>query len=381
MSDRVSGADLCSRDHHRRGDETVDAKDAKNEACQELLDRANVVGVGVGYKVTNGEVVRDDDGNPVECVVVSVTEKVATGELRAADMVPAEVEGVSTDVVETGPVTILSDQPTAAMVDPQQRIRPVTPGLSIGLNPGVTAGTLGFIVQRGGGSDRYLLSNWHVIAANNTPIGDRDVLTITQPGNADGGSPPADVIARLSEFVPIGSGGGGGPVPSDCNIAGTIARILNGLASVAGSDTRLVPVVETKMDEDNLVDAAIGLLEVEYDRTTPEIGIVTQTAAPTLGMRVHKFGRTTDYTVGTITQVDATFAVQGYPGGTATFVDQVAITADSGSFLQGGDSGSGLVSIDGGEAVGLCFAGSPQIGIANTWPNVEAALNVRPAPS
>jgi len=359
------------------------------EVCGELLALPNVVGVGIGYKISDGEIVRDADGNPVECYVVSVTAKVPLNELAPEDRVPDRVDGDLTDVIETGPIRIISDLPTeTAAVDPQQRIRPVTPGLSIGLNPGVTAGTLGFIVQKAGSAGRFLLSNWHVIAANNTPVADRDVTTITQPGNADGGSPPSDVIANLTEFVPIGSSGGTPPlppIPSECNIAGATAGVLNGLAQLVGSSTRLRPVLEAldsheEPPTDNRVDAALGELAVEYDRTTPEIGVVTDTGTPTLGLQVQKFGRTTGYTTGSITQVNATFVVQGYPDGPATFVDQVAITGDAGSFLAGGDSGSGLADMD-GRAVGLCFAGSQTIGIANTWPNVASALTINPAES
>ena len=349
----------------------------------ELLALPNVVGVGIGYKVTNGQIVRDADGNPVECIVVSVVEKVDLDGLAPDERVPDAMDGDPTDVVATGPIRVLTDLPAdVAVVDPKQRHRPVTPGLSIGLNPGVTAGTLGFIVEKAGSSARFLLSNWHVIAANNTPVVDRDVTTITQPGNADGGSPPSDVIGQLSEFVPITSGGSPIPIPSECGVAGAAADTLNLLARMVGSGTRVAPVLEvaSEHDTDNLVDAALGLIEVGYDRTTPVIGVVTEPSTPVLGMQVQKFGRTTEHTVGTITQVSATFTVQGYPDGPATFVDQVAITGDSGSFLAGGDSGSGLTTMD-GKAVGLCFAGSQAIGIANTWQNVTAALNVTPAQS
>lgn len=348
----------------------------------ELMARANVVGVGIGYKTTNGQIVHDGDGNPIECIVVSVTEKVPAARLAAEDLVPPMLDGEPTDVIETGVITIVSDRGSgsAAAVDPRQRIRPITPGLSIGLNPGVTAGTLGFIVERAGTSDRFLLSNWHVIAADNTPIEDRAVLTITQPGNADGGRSPADVVAQLADFVPISSGGLPIPDPSDCPVAKAVAAVSNGVARITGTDTRLVAVIEQATEHENRVDAALGRIDVPYDRTTPVIGVVSRTATATLGTEVQKFGRTTSHTVGTVTQVGATFTVQGYPGGPATFVDQLAITPDSGSFLEGGDSGSGLADMS-GAAVGLCFAGSPAIGIANTWQNVEAALGVTPARS
>ncbi len=355
-----------------------------SQVRDELLALPNVVGVGIGYKVTDGEIVTDADGNPIECIVVSVERKVPVADLEPGERVPDMMAGERTDVVETGPISIISNLPTeTAAVDPKQRIRPITPGLSIGLNPGVTAGTLGFIVSKADSPARYLLSNWHVIATNNTPVGDRSVTTITQPGNADGGSTPSDVVGQLSEFVPINSSGRDPfPIPSECGVAGAAADTMNFVARMIGSGTRLAPVLEAvdEHDTDNAVDAALGLIEVAYDRTTPEIGVVTETAVPTLGMRVQKFGRTTSHTVGSITQVGATFVVQGYPDGPATFVDQVAVTADSGSFLAGGDSGSGLCDTD-ARAVGLCFAGSQTIGIANTWPNVAAALNVTPAES
>ena len=359
----------------------IDVKQVQDQ----LLALPNVVGVGIGYKISNGEIVRDADGNPIECIVVSVVQKVAADDLDASELVPDQVEGETTDVVETGLIGALSDLPVeTAVVDPKQRIRPITPGLSIGLNPGVTAGTLGFIVQKAGSSARYLLSNWHVIAANNTPVGDRDVTTITQPGNADAGRIPSDVIAQLADFVPIDTGDDPTvPIPSDCGVAGAAAKTLNFVAKLLGSSTRLeavrqLPSAAAEGDGTNLVDAALGLIEVEYDRTTPVIGVVTETSTPTLGMEVQKFGRTTSHTIGTITQVSATFQVQGYPGGVATFTDQVAITGSGGSFLAGGDSGSGLTTMD-GRAVGLCFAGSSTIGIANTWQNVAATLNVAPA--
>lgn len=335
----------------------------------DLLSLANVVGVGHGYKTKDGQIELDSDGNPIECLVVSVETKKPLAELASEDVVPVEIDGESTDVIEIGVVSALSD------VDPQQRVRPIVPGLSIGLNPGVTAGTLGFFVLKKGSSIPYLLSNWHVIATNNTPVEDRDVLTITQPGNYDGGSVPADVIALLAEFIPISTGGL--PIPSECNIASAVAAIPNFLAWLTKSDTRLAPVVGALAATDNLVDAALGQVafDVEVSNVTPHIGTVSGTVTPQLGMKVQKFGRTTGYTVGTITQVNMTVNVSGYPGGPALFVDQVAITADEGPFLQGGDSGSGLVSMD-GKAAGLCFAGSDVIGIANTWPNVEAALGI-----
>ncbi len=356
-------------------------------ASRQLLHRANVVGVGIGFKRRGGKLVLDASGQPIRCIVVSVTEKVPVSELAAADMVPAEIDDQPTDVVATGPISIISDleaNPKAAAVNPQTRIRPIIGGLSIGLNPGVTAGTLGIIVRRPGDANAFILSNWHVMAGNNTPIADRTVLTVTQPGNFDGGRVPDDVVALLADFVPITSGnGGGGGVPSPCPTAAAVAWLPNFLAELVGSDTRLVPMKTagrgiTPAAETNLVDAALAHITVEFSPEIAQIGVVRGQATGELGMRVQKFGRTTSYTVGTITQVNATFVVQGYPDGPATFTDQLAITADSGPFLQGGDSGSALISMD-NQATGLCFAGSNVIGIANRWEHVASGLNIVPA--
>lgn len=346
---------------------------------ESLMPKENVVGVGVGYKTKNGQIVRDANGNPVECVVVSVSQKVAIESLSPTDRVPVKIMGMETDVLETGPISIISDLPNSVAVNPKERIRPIQPGLSTGLNPGITAGTIGLMVRKAGDSTNYMLSNWHVLAGNNTPVADREIVTITQPGNFDGGRTPADVVALLTDFVPIDSGEDVG-TPSGCGTAAAVAWIPNAIAELIGSDTRLVPMLATSVSpqmENNLVDAALARLTVEFELDLPEVGLVTGTAEPTLGQRVQKFGRTTEHTVGTITQINATFAVSGYPGGTATFSDQVAITADSGPFLQGGDSGSSLISED-NLMLGLCFAGSDVIGIANRWENVAAGLNISP---
>lgn len=338
----------------------------------DLLAKANVVAVGIGYKYRGGELVIDNaTGEPVMVTVVSVSQKLDLTDLALRDAVPPMYEGQPTDVVEVGVVRVLpSAQGLVAELDPTQRIRPVRPGLSTGLNPGVTAGTIGFIVEKPGNSQNYILSNWHVIAASNVPVEDRDVVTITQPGNHDGGSVPADVIAELVEFVPIGA-----TIPdlSDCDIGGTVARIANAAATMVGSRTRL-QAVRSQAESDQLVDAAIGKLSVEATLEIPEVGSPTSSGVAQLGMQVQKYGRTTRFTQGEVTQVGMSVLVQGYPDGPVLFVDQVAITGHDGPFLQGGDSGSGLLW--GLEAVGLCFAGSDTIGIANQFENVADALGI-----
>ncbi len=63
-----------------------------------LLDKTHVVGVGIGHKVTAGRAT-----GPL-CLVVMVTEKVPPEQLSSQDRVPAEIEGIPTDVVAVGQV-------------------------------------------------------------------------------------------------------------------------------------------------------------------------------------------------------------------------------------------------------------------------------------
>jgi hypothetical protein len=89
-----------------------------------------------------------------------------------------------------------------------------------------------------------------------------------------------------------------------------------------------------------------------------------------------KYGRTTGQTKGRITGINATVNV-GYDSGTARFVNQIII--QPGSFSAGGDSGSLIVVQKGADArkpVGLLFAGSPLITIANPITAVLERFNV-----
>ncbi|GJM73461.1 hypothetical protein HMSSN036_56770 [Paenibacillus macerans] len=78
------------------------------------------------------------------------------------------------------------------------RIRPVVAGYSVGTS--AASGTAGLIVsdKRSGGG-RYILSNNHVLANNNTP---RYSATL-QPGGADGGRASKDRIGSLDRFVKL----------------------------------------------------------------------------------------------------------------------------------------------------------------------------------
>ena len=68
-----------------------------------LLSKRNVVACGVGYKITGG--VRTDE----LAVIISVTHKVPRESLAPENLVPQALEGIQTDVQETGVIRALQD--------------------------------------------------------------------------------------------------------------------------------------------------------------------------------------------------------------------------------------------------------------------------------
>jgi hypothetical protein len=311
-----------------------------------LLSKRNAVACGVGYKEVGG--VRTDE----LCVVVSVVKKMPEEELAPGDLVPQALEGIRTDVQETGVIRALQDRTS--------KWRPAPGGVSCG-HIDITAGTLGCLVSRGG--QIYILSNNHVLAnSNQGQPGD----PILQPGRYDGGT-IEDQIATLEEFVPINFGT---DIPTCPTAIGT-ASILNWVARLLGSHHRLEAFQENPAT--NLVDAAIArpLSADLVEKRILEIGEPQGVGEGTLGLEIRKSGRTTGLTSGEITQVDVTAQVSYGLSKTATFTDQLMAGAMSG----GGDSGSAVLD-EGGRVVGLLFAGSDSTTVINRIQNVVQALGV-----
>jgi hypothetical protein len=348
-------------------------EDARAHAVEELLSpeapHSNVVGIAAGVKWRDGE----PTGQPA--VLALVTHKVDKAELAEADLVPAKIGNTRTDVLEIGFPMIERTQVKmppavnghAALEEEQQlaapqvplvgaellarRIRPAEGGYSVG-HFRITAGTIGTCVydllpgaatgtqpRPGVGIPQrfYILSNNHVLAnVNAAMVGD----PILQPGPFDGGTFPADVIARLSRFVPIALEP---PTP----------RLLHR----------------------NLVDAAVA--EGQFHDLDREIywgGYVRgwrRRANVAVGTVVQKTGRTTNFTTGRITAINATVDVGFGAGRIGRFQDQIITT----NMSAGGDSGS-LVTTPDEVAVGLLFAGSAVATIANQIENVRSLLRV-----
>ena len=287
---------------------------------------ANVVGVGVGRKFVKRK------ATDRQSVRFYVARKLDLGLIPKAHRLPTHIDGIETDVIETG---IFRAQAPAA----RNRRRPAQPGCSIGfrLPPPhddlIMAGTLGAIVARG--TARFILSNNHVLANENSlPPGSE----VYQPGLLDHGDPANDAIARLSQFVSLEKDA---PNRVDCAIA-----------EVASPDLVRARVM-----------AKIGKLASDQPFDAAE------------GARVEKVGRGTGYTTGTVFDVRATVKLV-YELGELDFVDQILIRGTGGLFSEYGDSGALVVETAPRHAIGLLIGGSADYSVANHLADVLTELNV-----
>ena len=281
-----------------------------------LMARDGVEGTGVGY---------DDNGE--------VAIKVYTARAGVPG-IPLAIEQVPIQVVVTGRFVARAD-PTARFP------RPVPIGVSTG-HPDITAGTIGCRVKDAFGNV-FALSNNHVYAnSNDANIGDN----VLQPGTFDGGQDPADFIGNLHDYEPINYSGADNHMD----------------AAIAFTSTSLVGHATPSGD-------GYG---------APNSTIIVNAS---VGQNVQKYGRTTGWTQGQVAEVNVTLDVCYQTQGPfrcvkqARFVDQIAITP--GSFSDGGDSGSLIVTDDGNRnPVGLLFAGSSTRTIANQIGSVLTRFDV-----
>lgn len=297
----------------------------------ELLGKPNVVGVAIGKKISNGITTEED------AIAVFVSEKKDLNTLSLSDRVPRNLQfgalAAPTDVVEIGEVI--------AFYDSKGKHRPPFPGISSG-HFAITAGTLGCIAYDDCGAP-VLVSNNHVYAdVNKGEPGDQ----IYQPGVADGGS-GKNTIATLLDFEPIN-------LESNCNIASLLSVFLNLTATLLGSRTRMAAAQPA---DPNYIDAAIAKPNITVRPEIPNIGIPSSPMTATVGLDVHKSGRTTQYTEGAITYINGTIRVSYGNDGTAIFKKQIiAEGKNEKKFSAPGDSGSLILS--GTHPVALLFAGS-----------------------
>jgi len=321
-----------------------------------LLSIRNVV----GYSTTPKKKIKNGVETDIDCLRIYVKRKVSKIELKAEDVIPESIGGIPTDVVEIGELKALAYT---------QRMRPCPPGYSIG-EKSITAGTFGCVVKDIQSGENWILSNNHVLAAENkAPIGSE----ILQPGTYDGGTVANDTIAKLARFVTVNIGGASG-----CTLSRAVVGLLNGLSIALGRKTRFRAVVE-QLSNDVDCAAARPINQADILLEVKDIGKPSGTAEAQVGAECHKSGRTTMHTHLKVTDVNFTGNVQ-YSSGVALFVDQIVAQGIGGAGSAGGDSGSAvfLASGNGTTLTGLLFAGSDtqNITIINKIQNVFRELGV-----
>jgi hypothetical protein len=253
----------------------------------------------------------DAAGRPV--IVVYTRRDVVNG-------VPGTIEGLTVQRMVTG-VVVPYARPGGGTLEM---------GTSTGNDLECASGTLGCVVVKGG--VRYFLSNNHVFARENAASnGER----IDAPGRYDGKPRCAQTpqIANLSQFKAV------------------------------------------SFSSNNTIDAAIAQPISGLDYSAAEAGGYSPSStvvAPSVGLAVKKTGRTSGLTTGSIQAINVTIQVQYSSGQIATFVNQIQTP---GSFIRSGDSGSLMVTQNGNNPVGLCFAGGSSASFANPIGDVLSFFN------
>ena len=299
----------------------------------ELLAKSNVVGVGIGEKISGGF------SQDRLCLKIYVEKKLSAKKLTKKELIPQEIARIETDVEEVGKIVAqvvrhFDSVQCGELVEPLRspqgnagRYRPAPGGVSLG-HYQITAGTLGCLVKDKKSGKVLILSNNHVLAnSNKAKKGD----PILQPGPYDGGKKPKDIIGYLEKWIEIGFG-----------------------------------------KEANLIDSALARPKNAGD-VRPEIMLIGSpqgVAKAKLGMPIQKSGRTTGYTTGKVKDISATVKVN-YDNKTALFRGQILTT----NMSQGGDSGSLALDMK-QRAIGLLFAGSEQVTILNPINEVLRLLDI-----
>ncbi|MEM2382966.1 MAG: hypothetical protein QW521_02195 [Desulfurococcaceae archaeon] len=224
------------------------SREAEEYIRREILRKANVIGYSrrLRKKITGG--VKTD----IDCIVIYVSKKLPLNLLRAEDVIPAEIMGIKTDVIEIGEIKFLQ-------ADKTRKFRPLKMGISVGCYT-ITAGTIGWMFERNG--EVYLGSNAHVLVDDPTKEpSEVKERRIVQPGRYDGGT-LNDVIGELAWYRRIITSN----ALSTCSLTRAICSTYNFLARLFRRRTRLMPIVV----ETNRIDFAVARVNVDYELRFPD---------------------------------------------------------------------------------------------------------------
>jgi hypothetical protein len=137
----------------------------RRRAAGRLLALPGVVAVGLGSKEVG------DQPTGEAAIKVFVKVKRPASELAPDELIPAEIEGVQTDVVQSGEIELEADPPGAVVPVPAgnngARPRPLTGGVRVRRKDAERGGTMGcLLVDTGDLSKIYGLTNYHVTAVS-----------------------------------------------------------------------------------------------------------------------------------------------------------------------------------------------------------------------
>jgi hypothetical protein len=284
------------------------------------LGALNIQAIGAGLRQTSGRYTGE------MAVKVYVLRKERESAIPTEMRIPAEINGVPTDIHEVDPFI--------AQAGFQGRFpRPVPCGCQFGstrtLNGMLMSGTIGFMVLTND-NKRCLLTNNHVAALeNNGVVGDH----LVQPA---GGQTPADFVGKLHSFQRLVFGG------------------------------------------NNDVDAALVHTSKQVAKASHVKFTVSPTVVqPTAQMSVIKNGATTGATTGTVIDALVASVQMGYKSGSAFLRNQIFIQGLGGLFSSSGDSGAGIVHATTKQPVALLVGGSGNITTATPIKNVMQALKIQ----
>lgn len=316
--------------------ELATAMRAQEAHTAALMGRSGVVGTAI---------TADDQGRPAILVLTETA--------MGANRLPATLDGYAVIEMVTGKIHAYKGGGGGASHTALQ-----TPPIQLGTSGGnvndiangfCCSGTLGALVAKGG--SQYILSNSHVFAGD-----------VVSGGNGR--------VAQIGDDV-----NQPGLVDNNCSTAGT-----NIVADVSSLST-LYPPGSTPNVDCAIAQVRSGM--VRTDGAILEVGTLSaSTVAASVGQSVKKSGRTTGLTRSSISALNATVTV-GYEtecGGAAfnkTFTGQILVANKGSRFLNSGDSGSLMVEnvTTNPRAVGLLFAGSSSIAVANPIGDVLSHLN------
>lgn len=289
----------------------------------------------IGTATTMGE-----NGKPAIMVLVTTD--------RAFRSAPKELDGVPVQVVMTDKIVAMRG---GGVSHTAKQTPPIQLGTSGGwrydlANGYCCGGTLGSLINKGG--SQYILSNYHVFEADIVSGGNSRVAQngdyIIQPGLIDVNCNAANAqnVATLSLTHSL---------PNN-NVDCSIAQVIPGMVSTTGA-----------------------ILEVGTLSAT--------TVSASVGQAVKKSGRTTGLTRSKVSGLNASVSIayeNECAGGTAftkTFTGQILVSNSGSKFLGSGDSGSLMVQdvTSNPKAVGLLFAGSTSLAVANPINSVLSFLN------